>query len=337
MLISGGEMHKLFLLIFFLCSQVYARIVPTPQDQCTYIDLRNDSLSNVRNQKKISWCYAFSGADLLNFYLNGSSKFSAADIAITYNQTKAGKFIRWVDLNIISRNNPHVRQSAHQTGFTKIALKSALRKGVCPEEFFPSESWQKVIKTPQGEVIEEINLDQAMLDIARLHSTKETLTLNNLPYYFKFKTIDQKQFLNVVKAKTLGELYSKLANQACANNRQSIEIPEKIKMTLRHPRIFRNISENLEKSNVVALDYDSRVLKDKNSKGVKISELHTSLIVGKRWNQSSKSCEFLIRNSWGEDCSHYDSRYQCEEGHIWVQERALYGSLTSIVFIDTVR
>jgi len=330
-------MHKLFLLIFLLCSPVFAKIIPTPQDECTPIDLRNDSLGDVRNQKKISWCYAFSGADLLNFYLNESSKFSAADMAITYNQTTAGKFIRWVDLNIISRNNAQVRQSAHQTGFTKIALEAALKKGVCPEDFFPSENWQKVIRTPQGEVSEEVILDQAMLDIARLHSTKETLTLDNLPYYFKFKNIDQKQFLSIVKAKTLGELYSKLANQACAKNRQSIEIPEKIKMTLRHPRIFKTISKNLENSNVVALDYDSRVLKNKNSKGIKISELHTSLIVGRRWNQSSKSCEFLVRNSWGTTCSRYDSIYQCEDGHLWVPERALYNSSTSIVYIDLMR
>ena len=330
-------MHKLFLLILFLCQFAYAGMIPTPQEQCSPIDLRDNSLGEVRNQKKISWCYAFSGADLLNYYLNDPSKISAADMAITYNQTKAGKLVRWLDLNIISRNNENVRQSAHQTGFTKIALNTVLKKGVCPEEVFPSEAWTKVIKTPQGDITQQVNLDQAMLDIARLHLRRKTLSNENLPYYFKFKNVDQKQFLNIVKASTLGEVYTNLANGACADHRVTIEVPEKIKMIFRHPGLIKHISSNLEKSNVVAFDYDSRILKDKNSKGVKIGELHTSLIVGRRWNQSTKACEFLVRNSWGGGCLRYDSSYDCENGHIWLSEKALYKSSTSIVYIDAPR
>lgn len=327
-------MHKLFLLIFFICQFAYADMIPTPQNRCSTIDLRNNSLGEVRNQKKISWCYAFSASDLLNYYLQDPSKISAADLAITYNQTKAGKFMRWVDLNIISRNNDNIRQSAHQTGFTKIALQAALKKGVCPEEVFPSEAWIKIIKTPGGEIAEQVNLDQAMLDISSLHLRRKTLSYENLPYYYKFQNVDQKQFLNIVRANNLTEVYANLANQACAHHRMSVEVPEKIKMIFRHPGIFKNISLNLERANLVAFDYDSRILKDRNSKGVKIGELHTSLIVGRRWNQSANTCEFLIRNSWGGGCLRYDPSHDCEDGHIWLSEKALYKSSTSIVYID---
>jgi hypothetical protein len=53
---------------------------------CTPIDLRNESLGEVRNQNNIGWCYAYATADLFAHKFN-LTRVSAADIAVTYNHS----------------------------------------------------------------------------------------------------------------------------------------------------------------------------------------------------------------------------------------------------------
>jgi hypothetical protein len=98
------------------------------------LDLRNENQGQVRDQQQVSWCYAF----------------TAADIAIGYNQTKAGLFVRWLDLNVLHRKDPITSRVAHQNGFNKLALIKAMKDGFCPERIFPSESWTKMTRTQGG-------------------------------------------------------------------------------------------------------------------------------------------------------------------------------------------
>ena len=61
---------------------------------------------------------------------------------------------------------------------------------------------------------------------------------------------------------------------------------------------------------------------------------HASLVIGSRWNPDRKSCELLVRNSWGTSCTSYQPHYpstkkssqfdvKCEGGNIWVDYKAL--------------
>lgn len=81
--------------------------------------------------------------------------------------------------------------------------------------------------------------------------------------------------------------------------------------------------------------------KDKN--GDRECGNHASVITGSRWNPKSKSCELLIRNSWGAQCNSYKKYYpnkstvkaknpgksisqydvKCEAGNIWVDYKTL--------------
>jgi hypothetical protein len=105
-------------------------------------------------------------------------------------------------------------------------------------------------------------------------------------------------------------------------------------MSFKNSKIFKTVSDKLQEGTVVAMDYDSRILASRASRGVKLSELHTSVLVGRRWSEESKTCQFLIRNSHGEKCAKYDPSYSCEAGHIWVDEGLLYPSITSIVYME---
>ncbi|MBY0471581.1 hypothetical protein K2X30_10480 [bacterium] len=52
---------------------------------------------------------------------------------------------------------------------------------------------------------------------------------------------------------------------------------------------------------------------------------HITLIIGKRPNQDTGRCEFLIRNSWGENCGPLVDPWKCEKGtgSFWIDAEAL--------------
>ncbi|MCC7440029.1 MAG: hypothetical protein IT285_00260 [Bdellovibrionales bacterium] len=47
---------------------------------------------------------------------------------------------------------------------------------------------------------------------------------------------------------------------------------------------------------------------------------HAVVVAGRRWNESSGRCQFLVRNSWGTSCAGYPSELDCEQGSLWVDE-----------------
>jgi hypothetical protein len=322
----------LFLLLLPVITSAFAA---TSQENCTPIDLRNDTLAEVRNQQDVSWCYAFTGADMLGHAFNVSEKISAADIAIGYNETRVGLFVRWLDLNLLKRKNPLTRLMPHQNGFNKVSLINAMKDGMCPERIFPSESWTKVTRTENGETQTQVPLAQAMLEISALHDIKNSLTSENIPFYYSFKNIDAAGFVQLLQNKKIEKFYSSLREAVCRDDRRPFEYNWKVRMVFKNPRIFSRISEQLEMGRLVGLDYDSRILKDASNRGFKLSELHTSPLVGRRWNNSEKTCEYLVRNSYGEDCSvRYDQSYDCESGNVWLSESKIYTSMTSIVYMQ---
>jgi hypothetical protein len=104
-------------------------------------------------------------------------------------------------------------------------------------------------------------------------------------------------------------------------------------MVIRHKNIFWRINEQLNLGRLVALDYDGRVLENKNNQRISVEELHTSSIVGRRWNKTEQSCQYLIRDSFGKDCSQYDPRLECSEGYLWLNEEDIFRNMTSVVYL----
>jgi hypothetical protein len=325
---------KKILIIFAFPTLVFA-YSPTSEKNCTSLDLRNETLGETRDQHDVSWCYAFAGADMLGHTFNTPEKMSAADIAIGYNETRVGHFVRWLDLNLLKRKDPEVRQMPHQNGFNKVSLINAMRDGWCPESVFPSEAWTKMSRTPEGWTAAQVPLAQAMIEISALHEIKSSLTTENVPFYYSFKNIEASDFVQFLQNKNMSGFYSSLRRAVCRDDRRAFDYKWKVKMVIKNPRIFSRISEQLEIGRLVGLDYDSRILNNSSNRGVKISELHTSSLVGRRWSSSNKSCEYLIRNSSGKNCNNsgYDPSYECEGGNLWLGESEIYKNMTSVVYM----
>lgn len=311
-----------FLFFIFLVPSLVFGFSKSDESQCTKLDLRNNSLGAVRDQGKISWCYAFAGADMLAHAMGITRAVSAADIAISYNETLLARLMNQLE--------SHTDHLPHQTGFNKIALNKILKVGLCPEVVFPSEYW---IKVQHGKEF-LVPMPEAMKEIYDLFFKVKKYRFSTLPFYYRFEHVDELVFQELLKSKNLRHFYSELRSIVCQSDRFKNEEALKARMIFVRQSIFKDISEILDSGTLVGVDYDSRVLEDHTHKTRSFANLHTSVIVARRWNQNQKQCEYLIRNSHGRSCEKYDSYFSCEEGHIWVGEAELYPNLTSIVYLN---
>lgn len=322
-----------------LTQWAYAQIFfKTPEKECNPIDLRNEKLEQIRNQKEVAWCYAFTAADHLAYTFNLSETVSAADIAINYNDSDLGLFARWLHQTFgrITRSESENFMMAHQTGFNKVALDRGMRDGYCPERIFPSESWIKMTRVGEDWVETKVNLREAMLAIFNLLKNQDTLTAFNLPFYFHFKNVESpEEFLALIKGSTSSDFYSRLRKEVCKYDRMPFPERYKVSMNLKNTRIFQIMNDQLDSERLVGIDYDSRVLEDHTNRSVSLAELHTSSIVARRWNRTQNECQYLIRDSHGKQCTRYDSTYECLGGQVWMNESLLYLNLISMVYIHS--
>lgn len=308
----------------------------TSKASCTSLDLRDELLNNLRNQKKVAWCYAFTAADLLTYTYDLPEKVSAADVAINYNDSDLGQLSRWL-FRTFGRKpqqpEEEIFMMPHQTGFSKVALDRAMRDGYCPERVFPSESWTRMKREGDKWLESKTDLRNAMVEIFTLLKNQETLSVKNLPFYYHFKNVESPEaFFNLVKGATASNFYSKLRNEVCQHDR--IKFPQRYSsvMYIRDALAFSAMNKQLDQGRLIGIDYDSRILTDSRNSSISLSELHTSAIVARKWNEEQKECQYLVRDSYGKQCN-YDASYECLGGQVWINESKIYSNLTSFVYI----
>ena len=109
---------KSWILVFILIQT--SAIAQTTKDHCTSVNHLGE-LGPARNQGQTGWCYGYAAADLLSYLLK--VKISAA--AVVFSPAK-------IQLKARDAKNT-------DGGDTTVALRRALRVGLCREESFPSD------------------------------------------------------------------------------------------------------------------------------------------------------------------------------------------------------
>jgi hypothetical protein len=84
----------------------------------------------------------------------------------------------------------------------------------------------------------------------------------------------------------------------------------------------------------MAIDFFSGIFDDYSHYKRKLDDLHTVHLYGRKFDPGTQECVYLMKNSYGEDCSRYDPRIQCERGYLWFPENRLYPTLTSVLSMD---
>ena len=63
--------------------------------------------------------------------------------------------------------------------------------------------------------------------------------------------------------------------------------------------------------------------------------IHASTLVAKRWNQTRKTCEFKLRDSYNKkDCSKRNTKIRCEGSDFWIDESVLIQGISAVETIE---
>ena len=112
------------------------------------------------------------------------------------------------------------------------------------------------------------------------------------------------------------DFFQKLAMAAC---QKTISAPQGQVMHRRQSgkALLDTLDEQLNRGNILEMSYFASVLSNQYSYS---DGRHSSVIVGRRFNDKTGTCQFLIRNSWGTGCGYYDDSYECDQGNVWIPE-----------------
>lgn len=61
---------------------------------------------------------------------------------------------------------------------------------------------------------------------------------------------------------------------------------------------------------------------------------HEALVIGRRYNREKKSCELLVRNSWGANTKAYRSFVEPENGNVWVSYDLMMKNVIDLTYIE---
>jgi hypothetical protein len=327
---GGGNLlsRSLFWALFFFAPASHASHIPSTATECSEVDLRPVFPQDIRNQGEISWCYANAAADYLQFLHRIREPISAADIAIRYSGTDVSKLITFFQ-RIFSRES---RSAPPETGLMALAIKKAIPEGWCPESYLPSFEWNRIDASSGS-----IKKQDIMKSILETYSLQKAVlsgklrTASELPAYFEFPQIDRDTFFKILKQSRKSSLLSEIRSHACKGARRPYPGRAQAEFRIKGKQIFHRIHQALNRQEPISIDFFSDIFHRYDGYRRKISDLHTVLIYGRKFSHETGECMYLMRNSYGTDCSQYDPRISCEAGYLWFPERKLFSTLTSTV------
>lgn len=303
------------LTLILTASQLYAN------DCGNDVILENDevNLNNVRNQDSVGWCYAYTAADLLSFKFK--KKISAVSLY---------KSDQEIETDISSR--------VGNGGDIADSIRSFIAKnnGLCLESDLPSSDFKFCLDRYYNEFLNNL------LTVVNENRLDDELAANQC-----FGRDIESAFpgLNVSFIRAHGnkkELIESIYKQQCKKiSLKGVKIATRTMDIAYYPAsvLLKNIDDQLSQGNLSGIGYDYHKLNGEEPNGG-----HTSLIVGKRTNPDNGACEYLVRNSWGKECSLYESEglschKNCDEngcrysGHFWVSTDRLANSLFNVTYL----
>lgn len=300
------------------------------EEKCTKSTVDTSNMPDNRNQKDLEWCHAYAFADLMSFY--AKKKISAFGVALEsfrFRNLNEKESFRKYNLNPVQ----------HFVSFLDSNRK------LCTEKNFQlttEEDWEKLTKA---------------IHLLSHETLSHESRICSQAYYDLMTGLDEKTI----------EVLKKLSGQNFVQATIEIKCQERIQMmegTFLHQEISYQKTEHnkvidcgidrendsetgclsaqgvqdlhanllldgqLNKNEPVIVYYNASALHDKIGGQIKKKYNHFSVIIGRQYNQETKTCEYLLRNSWGTDCSFYPDRLKkkCTQGNIWMSRQDLLKS-----------
>lgn len=262
---------------------------------CTSVDLR-PALGPPRSQDSMGWCYAFTVSDLVSYKLK--KRVSAADIALSYNQGLLSDALRLFGTT----------EDQFSGGFTTSAFKNSKKAGYCLEKDLPSEDNSGADLKTRLTAVDNMGRLAVQGAISCDQFYKKASSM--------FPNVKLEEMRAILSQSSRDEYFKKLVDKTCKNRISGKDLDMQYVINLDNSSFGKKIDAQLSAKNPVEFAYDSTILEDARAPSGQTD--HSSILVGRRFNQKSGQCEYLIRNSWGKSCGFYDSTYSCEGGNVWI-------------------
>lgn len=314
---------------------------------CTTVDL-SKQLGAVRNQGNIGWCYANVAADLLTFRYQSElhgEQASAGYVAITFNQ--------------YTKTKPN-----EDAGLITPAAVFSQLNGICPQSFQDMALKDSPYKTIRDQINALVSLKDTYekrkkqnLGFAQF---RELEMYRNSKSYINLLSDDD--LMDVLEKSSVRTFPRKLAERLCKPYMIKVKfdlqirpqigfiegwknfLPSILKYRKFTPApilgrsdLIKEIHEQLDQDNFVAVSYWTRIFYEPGSDRYNNSGMHASGIVGRKWNDKNKVCEFKLRNSWGKSCGSYTNpelKGKCdrETGYLMIPDTIVMRSITDISY-----
>ncbi len=307
-----------FILVLWFLTPFSAR---AQSSHCQTVDLRAD-FGPPRSQGNVGWCYANTAADLISHHYRKELKepVSAVDIALNFNYF-------WTAENF------------REGGFIFLALDLAMRTGSCPaslDQVLFGKGTKHTLKDKIHFILDlKDRLDKGQDEYVRkaIEASQKAGSILKQERVFDIMT--------VMSLSTPGNVLGKLAQMICKGQRHQFSHRAKIGWSsvytgsTRH-RLLNRLNEQLDQKNPVGIAYYAGFF-DSATAPKSGADRHMSLVVGRKFDSQSNTCEYLVRNSWGTRCTGYKNsilKDKCESGNIWVDEITLKKYIYGITFLE---
>ncbi|MGE5086854.1 MAG: hypothetical protein ACM3MG_11175 [Bacillota bacterium] len=315
----------LFGLSIFLTMTLSGVAFGADEGRCTPVDMR-EALGPNRDQGNMGWCYANTTADLLSYRFRNELKgqpVSSGYIALAFNHT-------------------YFQEPNSEGGNVWLASYMAQREGVCLQDVE-----EKIMHTgPRFKLKQKLS---ALLYLKQNFDRTygQSLDSDLKKYYGSYDStllaMPRGDLRHLFVSSTEQNIAKNFADYMCRGQRF---YPHNVTSTYVDSRWFYlgstqplllQIHHQLDQANIIGINYYADFF-DKDNAPKTPDGRHASSIVGRRWNKDKKTCELLIRNSWGTRCTGYKAASLkepgvCDKGNIWVSEKVLGQYLTSIVWL----
>jgi hypothetical protein len=278
------------------------------KEKCTDVMNLKEPLSidKPKNQDTVGWCYAYTASDLIA-HATGKNP-SAVHAALLFNDTFWSKL-----------------KGLKEGGYINVALSEMISEGICLEKDMPSNNYHfSLYGYDLGNIFKQVlelrkNYQEHQITAKEIKNdlcSKNKYIVGDLKQIFPGLAPDD---LAIILSKgSSNTAFKRIADKTCPVIRDDNLKALSVITETKDEAMFTVLDQQLSKGNIVGIDYASSVLH--NYKVEQEHANHASSIVGRRFNAQSNSCEYLIRNSNGIDCSSYSAEYECHSGHIWIGE-----------------
>lgn len=271
-----------------------------------------------RNQGRLGWCFAHALADQLSY--ETGKNISASDLALTHYQDAHGL--------LEQIQAPNKKTTEFSAGSSYTTFLAAREKGLCLENNFKSNdngtgNYKSLMNRIQGMQMPLLPIRNCSQESQLVQQIFPTLEIPEIKYAY-FTSLRT----NYIRS---------LADQACnpriiIENKKMNYFPGQIPQD--SAMILRKLNEGLNKNKPVLINLNGNVLRNSYDQSTKAN--HDTLIIGRRFNEKTKICEYQIRNSWGPSCEQYDSEFVCEKGkgYLWLPINYLQRSMSAASYIE---